>query len=239
MADPISLGLTGAGLLSQGKANKSAKDEASRAQAAQADLLARKTQLYERIKAIVEGMRSRGAFDGTQRLQSLRNRTNDFLADARRDNSADALVSGYKPGDSEPGMRDTGILERTAKEYAYAAGDIDRQATQDELSAFSAINGSLLDSGIGAYGDMANQARSRIGSSAGLVGSIMPFLQGQKKQDNSGVVKGVGDFAINSFNLGGSSREPKGPLGQISAYRRSPGIHNSTDRKRKAFSYYA
>lgn len=166
------------GFLSGNAENARERKKAEKAQKQQDEMLRRQQELQDMFLGFARGADKAGQFDPSMRLAQLDDDTARYEA---RDsgNLAGALrVAGYKAGDSEIGTRLDSVKVKYRGQREQMADQIRQQAFGQKMAAYGAANPGDLNPSIQVYGQRAQDARGRIGNPAGLLGAIMPFLQG-------------------------------------------------------------
>lgn len=179
--DPVSGALAGASLISGITGGKSAKKKADRAAGKQSELIKMQVELFKRLKGIVEGYDAEGGFDPKMQLEQLQRDTEHYSQRDMSNAAGSARILGYRPGDSAPLKRIRSIDSKYKLGYAQAANQIRESAFGDRLSAYRAIDPTMLNNGIQTYGQQANAPQPNMGN---MFGSIMPFLGGGGSSPN-------------------------------------------------------
>jgi len=168
----------------------SASNEAATKERAAASELMR---IYQQRMAEIERARAAGAYDADQLVGRL---DRDFQRNQARmlENVAGAFrTMGYRPGDSEPGTRLQAAVQQGLTQRNQQAEALRMQAPLQYIAALDAAEGGLLGRSASLEGASANRlaglnaslyndANARAGDLSGLVGTLMPFLQGQSRQ---------------------------------------------------------
>lgn len=190
------LGIAGLGLgfLQNQQARGDAKDaNASALQQAQLNYLLQKgivdrqTGLFDTLKGIVGNADAKGQFDPGTFLSLLRD---DSALNERLDlgNAAGAMrIMGMRPGDSEFNTRSDAIRNKYDLQYRQQDAQIRQGLFNQKLGAYEGLASVLQGAGgnanganaalQGQYNAMAQQAYSQMQNPAGLLASILPYLQ--------------------------------------------------------------
>lgn len=174
------------GLLLQNQANNDAKKAASKATGNQKELIKRQTELFDRIQGMVSEYDASGGFDPQKQLDQLATDTAAYAEKDMGNSAAAARTLGYRRGDSEPIKRIQTIDSNYKLQYGQLANQIRGKAFGDKIAAYQGINPSSLNTGIQTYGQQSQMYQGQQRPLSGLVGGIMPYLQPQKAQVNTG-----------------------------------------------------
>lgn len=179
--------LGGVGLLSQMDSNRRAEGDAAAARAAQEALLQRKTKFFDMMLAMAKRYQGMGAFSPERRLAALSGDAARLLSKDRNNNLGAMMIQGYRPGDSEMGIRDDAVRAKYAEEFARRSEEIRREAMRDEFATFNSVSRQDLDDSLQYYGKQEGNALSRMQDPSGLLGSMLPHLEkafqkGEKKK---------------------------------------------------------
>lgn len=173
------------GLLNQHEQQRKANRGAADAQAMQAEFLKRRTDLQDKLMAAYDTADKGGQFDADAQIAA-----NDklSLADQAEDtaNQAGALrVSGYRPGDSEIGIRQDAVNVKYQRERDEMRTGLRRQSFFDRINALRATDVGAAETGLQVASQ--NQARSDRSQPdwGGFFSSVLPFLDPKKKETSS------------------------------------------------------
>lgn len=176
-------------------ARRAAMSEAERARMQQQPLIDRQVALYDTMRNIVENAKARGQFNSDWMIQQLNNDHQKSQTQTVRGLTSGLSTMGYRPGDSEIGVRLDSALAKGQADRDKLATDLRRSSFFDELNAYSAIpsqslgNASAMmnqsaDRMIGINSSLANFYQSQIQNPASFIAAIMPYLQ-KKESSNT------------------------------------------------------
>jgi len=195
------LGIGGAvaGLLSNRENNRKQENTAKDQLGQQQQLIDRQTKLFDTLFGAASDADKSGAFDPEKQIDLL-NRTTAKYESRDLGNLGGALsIAGYKPGDSEVGVRMDAVKGKYQLERENQESQIRRQSLFDRFNAYNSANGGMLNAGIGTAGQNADRAYSRMQNPANLFQSIIPFLEMKKKKQSgfkTGDVQGSGPMTL-------------------------------------------
>jgi hypothetical protein len=170
--------LIGAGAtIFSGMMNNNAQQHAADSAAAQQQqLLDMQKAIFNTINNVRMAGEQQGLFDPQKRMDMI-DKQDAHFENLDLGNQAGALrVAGYRPGDSEYGIRNDAIANKHQvyrdQQYAQAIS----QAFNDHLNAITAANGNMLNPGIQAAQQNRMLALGSMQNPAGFFSSIMPLL---------------------------------------------------------------
>lgn len=184
--DPISMGLGLVGMIANQDSNRRAQNNVDENQEAQDRILDRQTGLFDLIQGIVQQADKDGQFDPDRMLAQL---DKDVAQSKGRDMGAlgaGLSAAGYKPGDSEVGTRMDDIALKYQDYRDRQATDIRQNSFLQKLNAYQGIGGQQLNPALSVYGQRAGDAQQNVQNPMGFFQSIMPFLQGGNRPQQSG-----------------------------------------------------
>jgi len=193
-AAAVPLAVAGAGLVGGMMQNDTQRRAANRAAGQQQELLNRQREIFDTINNLRRLAEGQGFFDPKKRIAQIDKNSAEYEA---RDlgNLAGALrVAGYRPGDSELGVRLDAVKRKHKGDRERQYAEAERQSFFDHINAVAAANGGMLNPGIEAAQRQQEIALSRIQNPAGFLASLLPYL------DQFGRGRGNG----NAYQQGGS-----------------------------------
>lgn len=145
-----------------GESNRKASNAANRATANQEQIIERMTKLFDKQLGLVEAADASGQFDPTEQIRLATERSQYEEGRQRGNDASVARTLGYRPGDTEPVIRDRGTSERFDLARKMQNFDIRQSAFQNKLNAYNSTASGMLGQASQGYGNIAQTYQNRM-----------------------------------------------------------------------------
>lgn len=179
--DPVTLGVTGLGLLQQSKGNKSAAKKQGAAEAKQGAVLDRILKLFDTQMGEIDTAKAGGLFNADKQIALADEGLDASKNRARTTNASTSRIMGYRPGDSVPMDNDQAISEDFELKRRMQNFNIRQGAFANLQAARSGVNSGGLQSAGQMYGGIAKNYGDQQQNPGDLLGSFLKFYQADKK----------------------------------------------------------
>lgn len=181
--DPITGIATGVSLLSGISGGKSAKKKADSAARSRAKIDARSLKLFDLLFKRAQDAEAQGVFDPEKRIAQLERDTGRYEARDAGNLAGAMAVAGYKPGDSEIGVRQDAVKVKYRKFLDQMRDELRSRSFFEQNQAYAMASPNYLqgpaqgaDSRIQRYDQQAQGMNP-----AGFLSNLMPMFNTRKQ----------------------------------------------------------